>query len=368
MTPLMISKLVALAFMLALIFSIQGMWSYRIAHKEARQSTSTRPIVPIPSSNATDAVSLTADQPAREQGQGLASVKDKQPKKQGLDLTDMSYVECFDYLNRTADDLDYNQKDQNWTRLNNLPETKQLIQEAGGLTTLMEVFMKTYEDKLWGKGSGKGSWISFAAPTICTLSQQLPHLLKVTLMIDIPCGDQQWAPMLRQMTPGLKYIGVDIMPGLISTHRERFKTNGEPYNQNLEFFLADMSQTNVFEMVRKKSKIWKPTDTVAVLSRHVLEHNKYATIFKYFKELKASGATYFIGTNAAKWPKNKPLGVLGGFRFLNFHIHPFFFPPAIVTWTEDIYNKAGGKDGPFTEIAVWRVSDIPSSFHENVRG
>jgi hypothetical protein len=51
------------------------------------------------------------------------------------------------------------------------------------------------------------------------------HLRGVTLIVDLPCGDQQWASHLRALNPDLKYIGVDIVPALIQHARVSFKGN-----------------------------------------------------------------------------------------------------------------------------------------------
>eukprot|EP00285_Hemiselmis_virescens_P008739 CAMPEP_0173388342 /NCGR_PEP_ID=MMETSP1356-20130122/10677_1 /TAXON_ID=77927 ORGANISM="Hemiselmis virescens, Strain PCC157" /NCGR_SAMPLE_ID=MMETSP1356 /ASSEMBLY_ACC=CAM_ASM_000847 /LENGTH=182 /DNA_ID=CAMNT_0014345225 /DNA_START=19 /DNA_END=567 /DNA_ORIENTATION=- len=154
------------------------------------------------------------------------------------------------------------------------------------------------------------------------------------------------------------------MPGLIASHRQRFDTDANP---KLEFFHSDMSAPNIFQTIRQKSRIWTGEDTAVVLTRHVLEHETFEAIFRYFRELKRSGATYFVGSNASRRQvRNKDLSDLPegvNFRFLNFHRYPFFLPAALLFWVEDVHNEAGGKDNvPYGEIAVWRVSDLPSNF------
>lgn len=192
-----------------------------------------------------------------------------------------------------------------WASWNRKPETLALIKDAGGLTPLMAAFQDVYERSDWGCGSGDGSSLDFAARTICVLSRALPELLGVTLLVDLPCGDQQWAPTLRSLVPGgIKYIGVDAMPGLVQRNLELFS------DERTTFVLAQMDAPGVFERIRSASRgLWTPADRVAVLSRHVLEHNALPAIHSYLASLRASGVEFLIGTNS-NVPTNPDAGDL----------------------------------------------------------
>lgn len=135
------------------------------------------------------------------------------------------------------------------------------------------------QTQLSGCGSGTGSTRAFAARTVCTLSRVLPDL-GVTLVIDFPAGDQQWAPLLRERVPGLKYIGVDAMPGVVQRNIETFT------DAHTEFMLLEMGKPDVFTVIKQRSRLWGPEDKVAVISRHVFEHNTYDTTFRYLNSLK----------------------------------------------------------------------------------
>jgi len=242
-----------------------------------------------------------------------------------------------------------------WQEYNSKAETQQLIESVGGLTENMRAFMKVYESRAWGVGSGAGSTVHFASRTICLLSSSLLTLLNVTLLTDLPCGDQQWAPTLRSLTPGLKYIGADAMPGLVQRNREEFGHGGpgEP-----EFWLLDMAfEGGPFKFIRERSQLWTATDRVAVLSRHVLEHNTFASIARYLAQLKRSGALYFIGTTALPevYPTNRVESLTaGGYVPLNMHAPPFNFPHGLFRW----FETGQGSDGT-TCMEIWEVSSIP---------
>lgn len=208
--------------------------------------------------------------------------------------------------------------------------------------------MHLYESKGWGRGSGEGSSIHFATKTICMLSGgTLRTMLGVTLFVDVPCGDQQWAPTLRALNPWLKYIGLDVMPGLVQWNREQYG------DARTEFFLADMGvDKDLFASLRRRSKLWDVnSDVVAIHSRHVLQHLDYDSIFHYFDEVRASGARWFIGTNNGPFQRNPTAMQRAGYSQLNFYLPPFNFPQALFKWHE----------GGTLEMEVWRISDIPAA-------
>ena len=254
---------------------------------------------------------------------------------------------------------------EDWKEWNNKPETVQLVKDyKGGLTPLMHQFMKIYEDQLWTCGSGLGSNVAYAQRTICLLSDVLPDLLNVDLLIDLPCGDQQWMPLLRERLPkNIKYLGVDAMPGLIQRNIEMFG------DERTEFMLGEMDDPDCFESIRERSKLWKPTDRVAVLSRHVLQHNSYPAIFQYLQGLKNSGVTYFIGTWHYGVPANPPseMAFAGAFSQFDFHQPPFNFPHGILEWLETPREKDGmyasyHRAGILEMMSVWDVSSLPETY------
>jgi hypothetical protein len=239
-----------------------------------------------------------------------------------------------------------------WKAYNAKPETQALIAAAGGVTPTMSAFMSVYEAEAWGCGSGHGSSINLAARTICNLASMLPELLNVTLLVDCPCGDQQWAPHLRARLPRhIKYLGVDAMPGVVQRNRELFQEPGR-----VEFVLGELAGDSVFDVIRKRSALWQPGDRVAVLSRHVLEHNTYAVDAAYIRALRASGAEYFVGTSMMGVENSGGSGnILGGYHGIDFHAPPWNWRRGIVTWQEtDLDYDAGG-----TLIEAWQVATLP---------
>ena len=255
--------------------------------------------------------------------------------------------------------------EQDWQRWSGKSETLSLIRISGGLTHRMKVFQRIYEQKQWGLGSGVGSTPAFASKTICILKTLLPQLLGATVLIDIPCGDQQWAPILRELVPNLKYIGVDIVPALVQRNIETYG------DARTEFHLLDMADPVVFQSLRKASRLLSDGDTVVVMSRHVFEHSPYSVLFSFLAALRGSGAHYFIGTTQPI-PANPPADAEAEAaaadgdgdslqwdlahwpRKLNFHLPPLSFPPGLLAWYE------GGADDGGMWMEVWPVTALPA--------
>jgi hypothetical protein len=213
---------------------------------------------------------------------------------------------------------------------------------------------------VWGHGSGEGSDVKFAAGTICRLVETIQRH-RVGLFIDAPCGDQQWAYILRGILPHLDYIGVDVVPGLIMRNKELFA------DQRTEFFLLDLSDTAAFEMIQEHSKLWQKMAApkqpleyshVAIMSRHVLEHNPNQNIFKILNNIRSSAADYFIGTWQPWAAQNRDLAVPGGYRALDFTRAPFNLPHPKLAWIENELEKSDMLN-PQPFMAMWIRSDIP---------
>ena len=273
----------------------------------------------------------------------------------------MPYDVCMKYLANASTTSLFVEPD--WEAYNKKKETLKLISDAGGLTTNMKAFMRVYEGHVWKVGSGGGSRLDFASRSICILQHALIAILNATVLLDIPCGDQQWSPTLRSFLPTLKYIGVDGMPGLVQVNRERFGHG--PGGNATEFFLGDMTDPDLFRKIKNESQLWKPSDRVVVLSRHVLQHNSYDTIFSYLHALRLSGAMYFIGTTATsdlvqKNPAPQQM-TPGGYHPINFHLPPFNFPHGIFQWLEQTERRRTiYRDVNYLE--TWPVESIPTTF------
>jgi SAM-dependent methyltransferase len=89
-----------------------------------------------------------------------------------------------------------------------------------------EIFSDIYENNRWGGepgsyDSGSGSRPDTAEPYISVL-RALIRKEGVKYIVDLGCGDFEVAR--RILSPGLSYIGCDIVPGLVARNTARFAT------------------------------------------------------------------------------------------------------------------------------------------------
>jgi hypothetical protein len=242
------------------------------------------------------------------------------------------------------------------------------VKEAalGKVMDSIEIFHKAYTLGRWSNlGSGPGSTVSFAASTICRLVAFFEKY-KIGLLIDAPCGDQQWAPILRRAIPSLKYIGIDIAPPVIYRNKEVFENT----TLGVEFFLLDLTEPNLFGILKQHSKTYQDfirsnssNRRIAILSRHVLEHNDFAHGKKILENNDSSGADFFFGT-WQPWKngpnEDVPQGV--SYRTLDLTRPPYNMPNPSIAWIENEHNKG---DWPY--VAVWKLPGLASNFDKKIK-
>lgn len=82
------------------------------------------------------------------------------------------------------------------------------------------VFSEIYRTDAWNGGSGPGSTPEFCRPLVEWLAAYVDQN-GVRSVVDFGCGDFQWMPEVLDRT-GVSYVGLDVVPGLIASHRSRF--------------------------------------------------------------------------------------------------------------------------------------------------
>jgi hypothetical protein len=126
-----------------------------------------------------------------------------------------------------------------------------------------DAMAQIYEQNLWGGGdddfySGTGShYPDLVDPYIEVVSSFLDSFDDLPVVCDLGCGDFNIGRQLANHAK--KYIGVDIVEGLIERNREMFKKD------KIEFFCLDLAEDKL------------PTGDCAIL-RNVLQHLSNAEI------------------------------------------------------------------------------------------
>lgn len=92
-----------------------------------------------------------------------------------------------------------------------------------------QVFTAIYEKRVWGRegrGSGTGSDPAFAMGCAHVLFHVVLSL-NISSVVDAPCGGMAWQewliPMLKHNVPRLRYLGVDVVSGVVQGNRAHFQ-------------------------------------------------------------------------------------------------------------------------------------------------
>jgi len=128
----------------------------------------------------------------------------------------------------------------------------------------------------------------------------------------------------------VEFTGFDIVPANIENHRNTFK------EENWNFEVHDI--------------VTDPLNATydLILSRHTTQHLKTADVLKLVKNFITSGSKYFLTTNYPQTNTNKELSEDSQYRHrtLNFHLSPFYLPPALCS----------AKDVDTDSIMLWDLS------------
>jgi 2-polyprenyl-3-methyl-5-hydroxy-6-metoxy-1,4-benzoquinol methylase len=199
---------------------------------------------------------------------------------------------------------------------------------------LAQRFQRIHDTNLWGAAasvSGLGSETDATA----TLRTELPRLLarlKVTSLLDAPCGDAGW---INQAALGVRVVGVDIVPALIESLKARVAA-GDIHG---EYHLADITYDAL------------PTCD-AILCRDALVHLSFVNIERALANFRRSGAAWLITTTFPDWQMNADCED-GDWRARNFERPPFNWDAPVELINENCTEAGGGwRD---KSLGVWRL-------------
>ncbi len=208
--------------------------------------------------------------------------------------------------------------------------------ELEGLS-LKERFAHIYQTNLWGSDesiSGSGSVLEQTR----AIRAQLPVLLKelkVTSMLDLPCGDLGW--MREVDLSGIEYWGGDIVPELVARHQEEFRGTGR------RFAVLDLTRDAL-----------PPVDLV--FCRDCLVHLSTKHLWEAVANLKRSDARWLLTTTFPEHTENRDIDD-GDWRLLNLERAPFHFPAPTALLNEGCTEH----DGAFADksLGLWRIAELP---------
>ncbi len=192
-----------------------------------------------------------------------------------------------------------------------------------------------YHNNLWPVQrsiSGPGSDLAHTT----TIRKELPNLvaqLRVSSILDIPCGDFNW--MERVNLGSCKYIGADVVEELVSRNNQQYASNGR------KFIKLNIINDQL------------PTVDL-ILCRDLFVHLSYSDIVKALNNIRKSRSKFFITTSHLLMTKNHDI-LTGQYRPINLLLRPFSFPKPIRMIYEDVLE---GETNTGKTLSLWKVSDI----------
>lgn len=177
------------------------------------------------------------------------------------------------------------------------------------------VFSDIYLNNVWENEesvSGRGSTLERTG----VIRRELPALLEsvgAKSLLDAPCGDFNW--MRHVDLRGVKYLGADVVPELISRNLSTYGGAGR------SFAVLDITRDEL------------PKADV-ILCRDCLIHLSFKHARAAVDNFKRSNSTFLLATTHASVRENTDIRT-GGWRPVNLRLPPFNFPRPLRLLTED---------------------------------
>jgi len=194
-----------------------------------------------------------------------------------------------------------------------------------------QAFEEIYNKKQWvGGGSGSGSFLS-STVAVRKFLIEVVQKYNISKMIDVPCGDLVWMPaaleVIEKTNPNFQYLGLDVVRSLIRHHRENLTVQ----HSNWRFGVCDVALCSL------------PFDFDLIFSRDVLMHLSYPSIFAYLKNVRDSGAKYFLVNSFLEHHgENRDVVTPTHSHFkINLLEPPFNLPPPLEKFPEGNEKKNG---------------------------
>lgn len=200
--------------------------------------------------------------------------------------------------------------------------------------SLAERFSAIYENRVWLNGRSSGSLSGLGSDLVSTndVRGRLSDLLEsldTHSLLDVGCGDFTW---MKEVSFPFTYVGIDIVPEVIAA--------------NNAHYASDSRSFQVLDATRD------PLPTAgAILCREVLFHLSFSDIARLLKNVRQSGASFFIATNDNSLKYNADIRS-GDFRLLNLLRAPFYLPAPHQSIPDMGVTES-------RTLSVWRLADLP---------
>jgi SAM-dependent methyltransferase len=165
---------------------------------------------------------------------------------------------------------------------------------------LRGTFTYIYENDLWGRGSGLGSFPEFTQPYVVTL-QRFLHDYEIRSVVDVGCGDWELSRLIDW--DGVDYLGLDIVEPLIEANRKAFATS------SIAFEVATVGEP-------------LPAADL-VLCKDVLQHLPNAVVADYLSEFRQRFKHALVTNDVYPYVEINAECPLGGSRPVRPDLEPF---------------------------------------------
>ena len=209
---------------------------------------------------------------------------------------------------------------------------------AGPPRPLAQTFAAIYHRNAWGDAesrSGGGSTQARASDFLDDLLA-LCRSLDVRSIVDVPCGDFNWARPLADAVD--RYTGIDIVPDLIARNQAAHGS------ETRSFLVGDLTHGPL-----------PPADLV--LCRDCLVHLSLDDAVAALDQLVGSPSRYLVLTTFVDEPDNRDIRS-GGWRPLNLERPPFGLPPPAFQVDERCMHSGGRYRDK--RLAVWETATLAS--------
>jgi hypothetical protein len=198
------------------------------------------------------------------------------------------------------------------------------------------IFTDIYKLNAWGgedSVSGPGS----DADQTSVITRELPELfgaIKVSTILDIPCGDFHW--MKTVDLTNIDYTGADVVHDLVKKNRARYARDG------VRFERLDLLEDEL------------PTVDL-ILCRDCLVHLSFADIASALGNICRSQSEYCLTTTFVDRQDNDDIET-GEWRAINLELAPFVLPKPLKV----IHEGCTEQEGAYRDktLALWRIADI----------